>query len=138
MLAATPPMGWNTWNTFGRDIDDGLIREMATAFVDQGLDAAGYEYVVIDDFWHAEDRAGGALVPDPDRFGQGIPALSGYVHDLGLKLGIYSCAGTHTCEELPGSFGYEQVDATTFASWEVDFLKYDFCHVPAGSDGPAL
>lgn len=138
MLAATPPMGWNTWNTFGRDIDENLIAETAQAFLDTGLAKAGYEYVVIDDVWQAESRQNGRLVPDADRFGGGIPRLNATIHDLGLKAGIYSCAGTHTCEELPASFGYEVVDAQTFAEWNCDFLKFDYCHVPAGADGPAL
>ena len=137
-LAATPPMGWNTWNTFGRDIDEGLIRDSAQALVAEGLAAAGYRYVVVDDVWQAPQRVGGLLAPDPDRFGSGIPALAEHVHELGLRFGIYSCAGTHTCEELPGSFGHEAVDAATFASWDVDFLKYDNCHVPPGADHPAL
>ena len=138
MLAATPPMGWNTWNTFGSEIDEDLIRESAQAMVDEGLAAAGYRYVNVDDVWQAPERVGGLLAADPDRFPAGIPALATHVHALDLELGIYSCAGTHTCEELPGSYGYEARDAATFASWDVDFLKYDNCHVPAGADGPAL
>ncbi len=139
MLARTPPMGWNTWNTFGHNIDETLIVETAHAMRETGLHAAGYEYVVIDDVWQAPQRdAAGALPPDPDRFGGGIRPIAATVHDLELKLGIYSCAGTHTCAELPASFGHEARDAAMFASWEVDFLKYDFCHVPPGASGPAL
>ncbi len=137
-LAPTPPMGWNTWNTFGRDIDEQLIRETALAFADQGLDRAGYRYVVVDDVWQAPARVGGKLVPDPDRFGSGIASLAEFVHGRGLRFGIYSCAGTLTCEELPGSFGHEEADAATFAEWSVDYLKYDNCHVPDGADGPEL
>lgn len=137
-LAPTPPMGWNTWNTFGRDIDESLIIETAEALRDEGLQDAGYEYVVIDDVWQAPERVDGRLAADPDRFAKGLPALTDHLHDAGFKAGIYSCAGTHTCEELPASFGYEHIDAATFAGWGFDFLKYDFCHVPAGAHGPSL
>jgi alpha-galactosidase len=139
MLAPTPPMGWNSWNTFGGNIDGSLIRESADAFLDQGLRDAGYQYVVIDDHWEAMERdASGRLVPDPDRFPTGIAALAEYVHSRGLKFGIYSCAGTHTCGGRPASYGNEEIDALTFADWGVDFLKYDFCYKPAGVDGPTL
>jgi len=139
MLAPTPPMGWNSWNTFGGNIDGNLIRESADAFLDQGLRDAGYQYVVIDDHWEAMERdASGRLVPDPDRFPTGIAVLAEYVHSRGLKFGIYSCAGTHTCGGRPASYGNEEIDALTFADWGVDFLKYDFCYKPAGVDGPTL
>lgn len=138
MLAQTPPMGWNSWNTFGPEIDESLVREVADAFVGEGLKDAGYEYVVIDDLWEADARVDGCLMWDKDKFPSGIPALAEYVHSKGLKFGIYSCAGTHTCGRKPASFGYEEVDAQTFAEWGVDFLKYDFCFVPPGVDGPSL
>ncbi len=138
MLAATPPMGWNTWNTFGPQIDAELIRQSAEAFLDHGLAQAGYSYVVIDDVWEGRERVDGRLVADADRFPGGITDLADDVHGKGLKLGIYSCAGTLTCEGELGSYGYEEVDAATFAEWGVDFLKYDFCHVPAGANGPEL
>lgn len=131
-------MGWNTWNTFGREIDEGLILETAQAFLDTGLKDAGYEYVVIDDVWEGAARVDGRLVADADRFPGGIKGLADEVHALGLKLGIYSCAGTLTCEGELASYGNEEIDAHTFASWEVDFLKYDYCHVPPGADGPTL
>jgi len=99
---------------------------------------AGYEYIVIDDLWEADERVDGRLTWDRDKFPSGIPALADYVHGKGLKFGIYSCAGTHTCAGKPASFGYEEIDAQTFAGWGVDFLKYDFCHVPPGVDGPML
>lgn len=138
MLAATPPMGWNSWNTFGPNIDQDLIIETADAMVDEGLLGAGYNYLVIDDVWMAPERVDGRLAPDPKRFSAGIGWLADEVHARGLKFGIYSSAGTHTCEELPASFGYEDIDAQTFAEWGVDFLKYDYCFTAAGSDPVAL
>lgn len=138
MLAQTPPMGWNSWNTFGSAIHEELIRSVADVFVAEGLKDAGYEYVVIDDIWEAETRVDGKLTWNPEKFPHGIPALADYVHSRGLKFGIYSCAGSHTCAGMPASYGYEEVDAQTFAEWGVDFLKYDFCFAPAGVDGPKL
>lgn len=137
-LASTPPMGWNSWNTFGGAVNEAVIRETADAFVSEGLKDAGYEYVVIDDLWEADERVDGRLTWDPTIFPSGIPALADYVHSKGLKFGIYSCAGSHTCAGKPASYGYEEVDAQTFAEWGVDFLKYDFCYAPAGIDGPML
>ena len=137
-LAQTPPMGWNSWNTFGGRINEAVIRETADAMVSTGLKDAGYEYVVIDDLWEADERVEGRLTWDSEIFPNGIPALADYVHDKGLKFGIYSCAGSHTCAGKPASYGYEEVDAQTFAEWGVDFLKYDFCYAPAGVDGPML
>jgi alpha-galactosidase len=128
-LAATPPMGWNSWNRFACDIDEALIRETADAMVSTGMKAAGYEYVNIDDCWMAPTRdAAGRLQADPVRFPSGIKALADYVHGLGLKLGIYSSAGTLTCQGLPASLDHEEIDAQTFADWEIDYLKYDNCH----------
>jgi len=138
MLARIPPMGWNSWNTFGNNIHEDLIRGVADVFVSEGFKDAGYEYVVIDDIWEAEERVNGRLTWNPDKFPKGIPALADYVHSKGLKFGIYSCAGSHTCAGMPASYGYEEVDAQTFAEWGVDFLKYDFCFAPPGVDGPKL
>lgn len=139
MIAPTPPMGWNSWNTFGSEIHETLIRETADAFLEQGLKAVGYQYVVIDDLWEADERdSDGRLTHDPVKFPHGIKALADYVHSKGLKFGIYSCAGSHTCAGKPASYGYEETDARTFAEWGVDFLKYDFCYKPAGTDGPTL
>jgi len=138
ILAQTPPMGWNSWNTFGGGINEAVVRETADAFVSEGLKDAGYEYVVIDDLWEADERVNGRLTWDPETFPNGIPALADYVHSKGLKFGIYSCAGSHTCAGKPASYGYEEVDARSFAEWGVDFLKYDFCYAPAGTDGPML
>ena len=138
MLAATPPMGWNSWNTFGPAIDEDLILDTAGSMVDTGLRDAGYRYLVVDDAWMASERVDGRLVPDPERFSRGIAALADEVHDRGLLFGIYSSAGTHTCEGFPASYGYEDIDARTFAEWGVDFLKYDFCYTAVGTDPVVL
>ncbi len=128
-LAPRPPLGWNSWNTFGCDIDEQLIRDTADAMVASGMRDAGYEYVNIDDCWMAPERDDqGRLVPDPERFPNGIDALADYVHGLDLKLGIYSSAGTETCAGFPASLGHEQEDAQSFADWGVDLLKYDNCN----------
>jgi alpha-galactosidase len=128
-LAQTPPMGWNSWNKFGCDIDEELIRETADAMVSSGMAAAGYTYVNIDDCWMAPERdAQGRLVADPVRFPGGIEAVADYVHAKGLKLGIYSSAGTATCQGLPASLDHETTDAASFAEWGVDLLKYDNCN----------
>ena len=129
MLAATPPMGWNSWNKFGCKIDENLIHETADAMVKSGMKAAGYQYINIDDCWMAKERdANGNLQPDPVRFSHGIRALADYVHSKGLKLGIYSSAGTATCQNFPASLDHEVADANIFASWGVDYLKYDNCN----------
>ena len=127
-LASLPPMGWNSWNYFGCDINEALIREIADAMVSSGMKEAGYEYVVIDDCWQVGRDTAGNIIADPERFPSGIPALADYVHSKGLKFGIYSDAGTQTCQERPGSRGYEFRDARTYARWGVDYLKYDWCH----------
>lgn len=128
MVVNTPPLGWNTWNTFGADINEKLILESADAMVETGLRDAGYEYVVIDDIWALKERdASGRLVPDPEKFPHGMKYVADYIHSKGLKFGMYSCAGYLTCGGYPGSYEYEWIDAATFAEWGVDFLKYDFC-----------
>ncbi|WP_152396611.1 NPCBM/NEW2 domain-containing protein [Paenibacillus guangzhouensis] len=128
-LALTPPMGWNSWNKFGGNIDQWKIMAMADAMVENGMKDAGYEYINIDDNWMTSSRdANGDLVPDPTRFPDGIKGVADYVHSKGLKLGIYSSNGTKTCMGLPASQGNEQRDAAKFAEWEVDYLKYDFCY----------
>lgn len=138
-LAPTPPMGWNSWNTFGWNISDELIRTTADYIVESGLKGAGYEYIVIDDSWSERQRGkDGRLVPDKNKFPNGIKPLADYIHSKGLKLGIYSCAGTHTCGGFPGSFEHEFVDADTFAEWGVDYLKYDYCYKPLSADGATL
>ncbi|MDR3313334.1 MAG: glycoside hydrolase family 27 protein [Oscillospiraceae bacterium] len=139
MLAKTPPMGWNSWNTFAEDVTEALLMETADAMVSTGLQAAGYEYVVIDDCWSLRTRgADGRLVADPEKFPHGMKYLADYIHSKGLKFGMYSCAGTRTCAGYPSSFEYELLDAQTFAGFGVDFLKYDFCNKPTHADGPLL
>jgi alpha-galactosidase len=128
-LAQTPPLGWNSWNTFACDVDEQLIKDMTDAMVDSGMKEAGYEYVNVDDCWMAPERdTEGRLQADPDRFPSGMAALADYVHKRGLKFGIYSSAGTATCQGLPASLGNEEVDAQSFADWGVDLLKYDNCN----------
>jgi alpha-galactosidase len=137
-LAPTPPMGWNSWNKFACNIDETLIKETADALVSSGMKDVGYQYVNIDDCWQAKARdSEGNLVADPLRFPGGIAALAEYVHDLGLKLGIYSDRGTKTCAGFPGSFDHEQQDAAIFAEWGIDYLKYDNCAIPLGREGGA-
>jgi len=127
-LAMTPPMGWNSWNGLGKEVSEELIKETADSMVSTGLKDAGFTYIVIDDYWHGgRDSVTGLLYPDPKRFPSGMKALADYVHSRGLKFGIYSDAGTQTCGEQPGSYGYEEKDAKLFAEWGVDYLKYDYC-----------
>ncbi|MGA9406100.1 MAG: glycoside hydrolase family 27 protein [Bacteroidota bacterium] len=127
-LALTPPMGWNSWNKFGTNVDEKMIREIANAMVSSGMKEAGYQYIVIDDFWHGGRDSLGFIYPDPQRFPSGMKALADYIHLKGLKFGIYSCAGDKTCGGLPGSRGHEYQDALTYAKWGVDYLKYDWCN----------
>jgi alpha-galactosidase len=128
-LARTPPMGWNDWNAFGCNVSDPLVRATADVFVSAGLRDAGYAYVNVDDCWMTRSRdAQGNLVPDPVKFPNGIKAVADYVHAKGLKFGIYESAGTATCAGFPGSLDHEQADARLFASWGVDYLKYDNCN----------
>ena len=129
MLAATPPMGWNSWNAFEKEIDEKKIREIADAMVTTGMRDAGYEYLVIDDAWMAPQRdASGRLTGDPQRFPSGMRALGDYIHSKGLKFGIYQDRGELTCQGLPGSLQHEQIDMATFAQWGVDYIKLDSCH----------
>ncbi|HEY4232045.1 MAG TPA: glycoside hydrolase family 27 protein [Lacipirellulaceae bacterium] len=128
-LAQTPPMGWNSWNTFNVHIDEKLIKEMATAIEASGMHAAGYEYIVLDDAWLSKERdADGNLQGDPKRFPSGMKALGDYLHEKGFKFGIYNCAGTKTCAGYPGGYQHEEADAKMYASWGVDYLKYDWCN----------
>ncbi|KAL6657194.1 hypothetical protein ACP70R_004974 [Stipagrostis hirtigluma subsp. patula] len=128
-LALTPQMGWDSWNFFACSINATIIRDTADALVSTGLAALGYNYVNIDDCWSYVKRGKkGQLLPDPKTFPSGIKALADYVHGKGLKLGIYSDAGVSTCEVRPGSLKHEKDDAALFASWGVDYLKYDNCY----------
>jgi len=127
-LAATPPMGWNSWNRFVCNVDEKLIRETADAVVATGMRDVGYLYVNIDDCWQGERDEHRFIRPDSKRFPSGMKALADYVHSKGLKLGIYSDAGSNTCGGRPGSRGHEYQDALTFARWGIDYLKYDWCN----------
>jgi alpha-galactosidase len=126
-LANTPQMGWNSWNKFGCNVSEQLIRETADALVSSGMKDAGYQYVNIDDCWHGERDARGFIQVNAQRFPSGMKALADYVHARGLKLGLYSDAGWKTCGGRPGSRGHEYQDALTYAQWGVDYLKYDWC-----------
>jgi len=132
-LAATPPMGWNSWNTFQTKISEDLVKGIADSLVTSGMKDAGYTYIVLDDGWMTmqRDSITGDLVPDPQKFPHGLKALSDYIHSKGLKFGIYNCAGTKTCAGYPGTRGYEYQDARFYAAQGVDYLKFDWC----SSDG---
>jgi alpha-galactosidase len=124
-LALTPPLGWNSWNVWGGSVDDAKVRAAADAMVASGLAAHGYQFVNIDDGWEGTRDANGVLQPNnkfPD-----MKALTEYVHARGLKIGIYSSPGPRTCQGLPGSLGYEAIDAKTWAEWGFDLLKHDWC-----------
>jgi alpha-galactosidase len=125
--AATPPMGWNSWNKFACAVSEQTIRSAADAMVSTGMRDAGYRYVVIDDCWQGPRDADGNITADPKNFPSGIKALADYVHSKGLKFGIYSDAGALTCAGRPGSQGHEYQDALSYARWGVDYLKYDWC-----------
>ena len=128
-LAMTPPMGWNSWNTFQTKISEKLIMETADRMVSSGMKAAGYTYLVLDDGWMAMERdpKTGDLVADPVKFPRGMKVVADYVHSKGLKFGLYNCAGTKTCAGYPGTRGYEYQDARFYASQDVDYLKFDWC-----------
>lgn len=135
-LARTPQLGWNDWNSFGCNINDALVRQTADVMVSSGMAAAGYQYVNIDDCWSTRSRNGnGDLVPDPQKFPNGMKSLADYVHGKGLKLGIYSSAGLTTCAGYPASLNNEQRDANLWASWGIDYLKYDNCGDTQGRSG---
>jgi alpha-galactosidase len=124
-IAMTPPMGWNSWNHFHRNVTDAVIREQAEAMVSSGMRDAGYTYINIDDTWEAERDAQGNILTNskfPD-----MKALADFVHSKGLKLGIYSSPGPKTCAGFEGSYGHELQDARTYAAWGIDYLKYDLC-----------
>ena len=127
-LGKVPQMGWNSWNHFGCDISDDIIRQTADAFGTYGLDKFGYRYVNIDDCWASSRNSNGNVQADPNTFPKGIADLASYVHSKGLLFGMYSDAGNKTCAGRPGSLGYETNDAQTYAGWGVDYLKYDNCN----------
>ena len=129
-LARTPPMGWNSWNAFGLKMNEAMIRSTADAMVSSGLKAAGYQYIIVDAGWKANSRdAGGRLQADAEKFPSGMKALADYVHSTGLKFGIYTDAGSEDCVSgAPGSRGFEELDAASFAEWGVDYVKEDWCN----------
>ena len=134
-LALTPPMGWNSWNVYGSAVSAEVVLAVAQAMVDTGMRDLGYSYINIDDFWHAAGRAAdGRPLANPKTFPGGMAPVAERVHELGLKLGIYSDAAELTCGGCYGSLGHEQVDAEAYAEWGVDLLKYDYCHAPVGRD----
>jgi alpha-galactosidase len=133
-LALTPPMGWNSWNKFACSIDETIVRAEADAMATNGMAAAGYQFINIDDCWQTSRDGNGVIVADPVKFPSGIKALAAYVHSKGLKLGVYSDHGLETCQGRPGGYGYEYLDALTYASWGVDYLKYDNCNNPPGDN----
>jgi alpha-galactosidase len=129
-LAPTPPMGWNSWNTFQTNINEQLVKDIADVMVSSGMKDAGYTYLVLDDGWMAMERdpKTGDLVPDPKKFPNGLKPVIDYVHSKGLKFGLYNCAGTKTCAGYPGTRGYEYQDARFYASLGTDYLKFDWCN----------
>lgn len=139
MIVRTPPMGWNSWNTFGGNINEELIKTTADTMVNEGYLEAGYDYLVIDDCWAEFSRdENHRLVPSKEKFPNGMKACADYVHSKGLKFGIYSCTGILTCAGYPASYEYEFIDAKTFAEWGVDYLKYDYCFKPEEARGDLL
>ncbi len=139
MVVNRPPMGWNSWNTFGENINEKVVLETADFIAESGLKDCGYEYVIIDDCWALRERnEKNEMVPDPEKFPHGMKYVSDYVHSKGLKFGMYSCAGTMTCAGYPGSLDHEFIDAKCFAEWGVDYLKYDYCYHPRTSQGHIL
>lgn len=130
-IALTPPMGWNSWNTFRCDgLTEQLVKDIADQMATNGMKEAGYQYINIDDCWQIGRDKNGVIIVDSVKFPSGMKHLIDYVHSKGLKFGIYSDAGIMTCQRRPGSFGYEEIDAATYAEWGVDYLKYDFCFLP--------
>jgi alpha-galactosidase len=130
--AATPPMGWNSWNHFAGKVNDAAVRAQADAMVSSGMRDAGYTYINIDDTWEGERDAQGNIQSNskfPD-----MKALAGYVHSKGLKIGIYSSPGGLTCAKFAGSLGHERQDANTWAAWGIDYLKYDLCGLRVQQD----
>lgn len=126
-LAGTPPMGWNSWNKFECKINETIVKQVADAMIKNGMKEAGYGYIIVDDCWQIGRDSSGNILADPERFPSGMKSLGDYIHSKGLKFGIYSDAGTLTCQGRPGSRGYEFQDARTYAKWGVDLLKYDWC-----------
>lgn len=144
-LAATPPMGWSSWCT--NDIcgipdlcSEFEVRNKCDAMVENGMRDAGYDMMLLDDCWAAHDRdENDELQPMPDFFPSGMKALADYVHERGMKLGLYTCVGTETCKRnRPGSYGHFETDSNTFAKWGVDMVKADYCNRPSNETGKDL
>ena len=127
-VCETPQMGWSSWNKFMTDINEDIIKQNADALVSLGLAEVGYVYVNVDDGWHGERDENGFVTENPEKFPSGMKELGEYIHSKGLKFGIYSDAGDFTCNGCTGSRGHEYQDALIYAMWEVDYLKYDWCH----------
>ena len=126
-LGLTPQMGWNSWNHFACNINEEIILDTIKALSASPLSKVGYEYVNIDDCWAANRTSEGQIVVDSAAFPHGIAPLASFAHAQGLKFGVYSDSGYKTCAGRPGSLNHETSDANAYASWEVDYLKYDNC-----------
>ncbi|KAG2417947.1 hypothetical protein HFD88_001046 [Aspergillus terreus] len=137
-LAVTPQMGWDNWNAFGCSLSQSLILSTASFIKKTGLRDAGYHYIILDDCWSSGRASNGALIADSTKFPNGMSYLGNQLHADGFGFGIYSSAGTKTCAGYPGSLGYETIDANTFASWGVDYLKYDNCNNNGQSGSQAV
>jgi alpha-galactosidase len=136
--ARTPPMGWNSWNKFAcKDVNETVVRAQADAMAANGMKAAGYQYIIIDDCWQVGRDAAGNILADSQKYPSGIKALADYIHSKGLKFGIYTDAGTKTCAGRPGSMGHEYQDAQQYAHWGVDYLKEDWCSTLPGQSSEA-
>ena len=129
-LAPVPPMGWMSWNFFAEKVNEKELKEIADAMVSSGMVKAGYNYIFIDDCWQGGRDNKNNIIADPLKFPSGIKALAAYMQDRGLKLGIYSDAAPLTCAGYTASLNFEEQDAKTFASWGIDYLKYDYCNAP--------
>ena len=129
-LAQTPPMGWNSWNLFKGDINEELLKGIIDTFIEKGLKDAGYLYVNLDDCWHGKRDKDGFITVDERKFPSGLKYLTDYAHSKGLKFGIYTCAGSLTCANYPGSLGHEFQDALQYARWGIDYIKEDWCNTP--------
>lgn len=140
MIKKTPPMGFNTWNTFGECFTDPILREIADAMADRGFLDAGYEYLIMDDHWNMEyrDPETKRMIERPGKFPNGIRPVIDYIHSKGLKVGIYTCVGVRTCGVKMGSFDYEFLDGKTFAEWGIDYVKHDYCLRPELLSGEML
>jgi alpha-galactosidase len=127
-LARTPQMGWNNWNSLGCDVSQDLLLGTSKVLVHSGLREVGYNYVVLDDCWQDGRDENGYMRVDKEKFPNGMKYIADQLHEQGLLYGMYSSAGELTCAKYDGSLDYEVEDATNWASWDVDYLKYDNCY----------